>query len=441
MGSVDLELVESGYLEVEGVGPARALIPVVVVPDRAPAIRVEHPGRDLLIPNAGRGVPVRAVATDDFGLTLLSLRYTKVSGSGEQYEFTEGEASFEIARSDPRSWRGSAMLALERLGLEPGDTLVYRVVARDARGGERGFSTSDTFFIEVAGPGQVALDGFEMPPDGERYALSQQMIVLKIERLRAREKQLPRERLQEETTAIAAEQRAVKGNFVFLTGGHVEDEEEEAEGSHEIQEGRLENTARREITTAIALMTRVEQGLASLETAAALTQARLAVDALQRAFGRNRYILRTLPVRSRIDPSRRLTGRLDEASGSTRHVEAGPEDARAEAVQALLSTMVAAHRRISGSPDSGGAAAPEELLERALSINPADPEWQTIVSHLAKFADASGAAGNASEALRHLRAATSLVFAQARTISRRQSVAVPPPDALRGAWADERRGR
>ena len=37
--------------------------------------------------------------------------------------------------------------------------------------------------------------------------------------------------LDEQTGAIAAEQRAVRGNFVFLMGGHVEDEEEEAEQS------------------------------------------------------------------------------------------------------------------------------------------------------------------------------------------------------------------
>ncbi len=98
-------------------------------------------------------------------------------------------------------------------------------------------------------------------------------------------------------------------------GGHVEDEEEEAEQSHEIQEGRLENTARREISRRSATWRVAEQALVAIDTAAALAQAKLAVDALQRAFGRNRYILRTLPVRSRVDPSRRLTGKLDDASG------------------------------------------------------------------------------------------------------------------------------
>ena len=65
-------------------------------------------------------------------------------------------------------------------------------------------------------------------------------------------------------------------------GGHVEDEEEEAEQSHEIQEGRLENTARREIWRAVAHMTSTEQALAAHDTGAALAAAMKAVEALQK---------------------------------------------------------------------------------------------------------------------------------------------------------------
>ena len=338
---------ESGYLAIEGDGGPR-LIPVAVTPDRAPVIKVEKPGRDLLVPDASPAVAVETRATDDFGLTELALRYTKVSGTGEQFEFVEGELPLSIARQDPKAWEGRASVALSRLGLEPGDSLVYRVVARDARPGDAGLASSDTFFIEVAGPGQVALEGFEMPPDRERHALSQQMIVLKIQRLRAREQGLQRDALQEQAAAIAAEQRAVRANFVFLMGGHVEDEEEEAEQSHEIQEGRLENTARREIFTAISHMARAEQGLVAVDTASALAQAKLAVDALQRAFGRNRYILRTLPVRSRVDPSRRLTGKLDDARNWTRKVPAPAGDARAKAIRELLETAISVGERLTG---------------------------------------------------------------------------------------------
>ncbi len=92
------------------------------------------------------------------------------------------------------------------------------------------------------------------------------MIVLKLQRLRAREPSLARAAVEEELGALAAEQRAVRANFIFLTGGHVEDEEEEAEHSHEIQEGRLENTARKEIATAIQFMSRAEQAMIAIQT-------------------------------------------------------------------------------------------------------------------------------------------------------------------------------
>ena len=37
-----------------------------------------------------------ARATDDFGLRSLVLRYTKVTGSGENYEFQEGEIPLTV---------------------------------------------------------------------------------------------------------------------------------------------------------------------------------------------------------------------------------------------------------------------------------------------------------------------------------------------------------
>jgi hypothetical protein len=411
-----------------------------VTPDRAPTIKIERPGRDLLLPDASPAVPVETSATDDFGVAELSLRYTKVSGSGEQFEFVEGVLPLTIARQDPRSWHGQASLALSRLGLEAGDSLVYRVVARDARRGDAGLATSDTFFIEVAGPGQVALEGFEMPPDRERHALSQQMIVLKIQRLRARERSLARETLQEQAGAVAAEQRAVRANFVFLMGGHVEDEEEEAEQSHEIQEGRLENTARREIFTAISHMGRAEQGLVAVDTAAALAEAKLAVDALQRAFGRNRYILRTLPVRSRVDPSRRLTGKLDEARSWSRKLQAPAGDRGAQAIRDLLADLIAVGEKVA-SGGSAPATAVSGLMERAIAIDPANSTWQEASARLGRVRDAIAAHqpntvidGLFAEAL-----APVVVEARRRAMPAGPELGNDGP--LRGAWADEIRHR
>ncbi len=178
--TVDLIARDNGYFAVEDAHGRRRLIAVAVSADHLPVVRVDQPARDLLLPDSSRTIPVRLSASDDLGLQLLELRYTKVSGTGEQFEFVEGTIPVSVDRSSAREWRGGSKLTLETLGLEPGDSLVYRAVAKDARPGSEGLAASDTYFIEIAGPGQVALEGVDMPPDEDRYALSQQMIVVKM---------------------------------------------------------------------------------------------------------------------------------------------------------------------------------------------------------------------------------------------------------------------
>jgi hypothetical protein len=260
------------------------------------------------------------------------------------------------------------------------------------------------------------------------------MIVLKLERLRARERSISRQALEEEVASIAAEQRAVRANFVFLMGGQVEDEEEEAEHSHEIQEGRLENTARREIVIAINHMGRVESGLAAVNTGEALPPAKAAVEALQRAFGRNRYFLRTLPVRSRIDPSRRLTGETRSASDWRRDVSPAERDAIVVAATTLRSRLVEMGTRVSDARFDAGVLT--SLAETALATAPGEPDWQAIAQGLLKLRDAAPAAR-----LALLADAVTRVTA----IAEGGSLAVEPAGrdrrerSMRSAWAEEQR--
>ena len=434
---VELPLTRSGYIAVEPRDPAsratRRLLPVAVSPDRAPSIRIEKPGKDLLLPDVASTVDLAAAATDDFGLQSLELRYTKVSGSGEQFEFKEGTLPLSVARENGRDWKARAGLALSSLGLAPGDAVIYRIVGRDERPGDAGVASSDTYFIEIAGPGQVALVGFELPPDRERYALSQQMIVLKLERLRAKERTLDRAALEQEVGNIAAEQRAVRANFVFLMGGEIEDEEAEAEHSHEIQEGRLENTARREIVEAIQYMGKVEMGLAAVDTATALPPARAAVEALQRAFGRNRYILRTLAVRSRVDPSRRLTGDTSSASGWRREVTPPPPDALNEAARSLLGRLLDLAPSIADG--TSPATTLTGLAEDALAIDAAAEDWQLVSKGLLGLRDSRGAAVERTAALNQVIGRVSAVVNRTALFTR----PVERDRGLRSAWTEGRR--
>jgi len=432
---------DSGYFAIERAGASEArLIPVTVTPDRAPTVRIEAPGRDLLLPAARGQVALSVLAGDDFGLASLSLAYTKVSGSGEQFEFSEGSLPLTIARASDRAWQATGTFDLPSLKLEPGDSVVYHAVAVDARPGGLGSSSSDTFFVEIAGPGQVALPGFELPPDRERYALSQQMILLKLQRLRAREATLSREALTQEVDGLSAEQRSVRANFIFLMGGSVEDEEEEAAQSNEIQEGRLENSARHEISTAIRFMSEVETALGAVNTGAALPPAKSAVEALQRAFGRNRYFLKTLAERSRIDPSRRLTGDLKEASDWRRLLAPATDDPKTRDARLLLSRVLDL-TPANGPPPASAAPAVGRLAEEALAIDPSSADWQKISASLTRLRDTLVSANDPDAVRRAVRDTVNPLLAMVRKGAVRGTEEDPSGDALRSAWAAEGKSR
>lgn len=64
------------------------------------------------------------LATDDLGLQSLAIRYTKVSGSGEQFEFRAGELPLTVWRNRPTEWRGRTSRSIRDLDLREGDMLV-----------------------------------------------------------------------------------------------------------------------------------------------------------------------------------------------------------------------------------------------------------------------------------------------------------------------------
>jgi hypothetical protein len=232
----------------------------------------------------------------------------------------------------------------------------------------------------------------------------------------------------------------VRSNFVFLLGGHVEDEVEEAEQSHEIQEGRLENTARREINRAVQHMSRAELALASSNTSAALVEARAAVEALQRAFGRNRYILRTLPVRSRLDPSRRLSGALEDASDWLRDRTDTDLDPRIRTARATLAVLLSRAPAIrSRNPSSLDTLT--ALAEDALRAAPTEPAWQRISTGLLQLREAVVTQRSTADLESALAEVVSLVAAESSRGAIMPAPGMREDPVLRSAWAEAGRRR
>jgi len=334
----DFVVQKNGYAAVTSSSGSQRLIPILVVPDALPTVRVTAPARDLVFADVSARIAIEVHASDDFGLRSLALQYTKVSGSGEEYSFDAGEIPLTIDRKNARDWIGSVTRTLASLGLEDGDMLVYRAVAADTKPGERQ-AVSDAFFVEISKLGVAAGDAFTLPEEETRYALSEQMLILKTDRLARQRASMAAPEFTDASLNLAIEQRTIRAEFVFMLGGEISDEEVEAERSIELQAGRLANRGQRDLRDATQAMSQAERLLTGGDPSAALSAERAAVASLQRAFARDRYLLRALASRSDLDLARRLTG--DRAGARELRVPLPPtaENRRAARLRDLLQSV------------------------------------------------------------------------------------------------------
>jgi len=423
-----LTLTRTGYIVITA-GDISRTIPVVVSPDRLPSVRVTVPGRDLVYAGGNPRISFDARATDDYGLRSLALHYTKVSGSGEQFEFKEGEIPLTLTRASAREWQGGAARSLDELDLKEGDMLVYRAVAADERPGD-GSASSDAFFIEISKLGVAAADAFTLPEEETRYALSQQMLIIKTERLHQRRAAMAAEELADAALNLAVEQRMIRAEFVFMLGGEVQDEEVEAEQSTELQEGRLRNRGQRDLRAATIAMSQAEKLLTGTNTTEALVAERAAVTALQRAFARDRYILRAFASRANLDPARRLTGDLKDASGWARTRAPAPENRRAAQLQDVMAGLGAFLR----DGASLGPARAAVLARQALAVDPESVALRRAATELQRLAS-TWATTTADARRRTVDAAAADVAAEAARVLADPPIQAAAP-ALAGPFAD-----
>src|SRR4029450_11707801 len=187
---IDVEADADGFLGIipfatDGHAGVRRLIGLSGTPRPAPRVKGTTPGHDLLLTDARRAVDIAVDADDDLGLATLALRYTKVKGSGENFTFTDGEIPLDVTRTSAQAWTGKGRFRLDSLQLEAGDMVIYRGVAADHRPGAPP-AGPDTFINEIAAPGALASEGFAIDDRQDKYALSQQMVIVKTERLIAK---------------------------------------------------------------------------------------------------------------------------------------------------------------------------------------------------------------------------------------------------------------
>ena len=374
----------------DSTGPRR-LIGLVVTPDRPPAVRVVTPGRDLMVPSGPRSLSITIEANDDLGLSSMALRYTKISGSGENFDFKSGEVPVTVSRTSDRAWSARAEWPLAALALEPGDMLVYRGAATDRRPGAPAVE-SDAFILEITAAGALPSEGFAIDDRQDKYAISQQMVIVKTERLLAARKSMSSNDFQEAVLDLAAEQRQVRAEFVFMMGGELADagldlnslnEEVEAAGEEDLAAGRLANQGRLELLRAIRAMSHAAARLSDVDATGALPIEKEALAFLQRAFSRSRYLLRTLSQREQLDLSRRLTGLLVALARDARPSGEAPPNPRVQAARTALAELASlAAQPPQARRNSGRVAA---LAQTLIAIDPSSSAMRDVAGAVTAF--------------------------------------------------------
>jgi hypothetical protein len=246
---------------------------------------------------------------------------------------------------------------------------------------------------------------------------------------------LSKEALIEQALGIAAEQRSVRAEIVFMMGGEFEDEAVEAEHEHEIIEGRTANSGRADLGLATRAMSRAAAQLADIDLITALASERAALVAMQRALSRRRFILRTLTERGQIDDTRRLQGKLTGLGSGDRSTEPPATSSLVTAARTALLTVTDVSRQ---TTLSGGHAL--QLSAAAAGLLMSEGRGAPVVDVASRLSVASEAIvkGTPDVARRALADATTRLIAIASAeLTMAPSTSTDPGLArLRGALAD-----
>lgn len=402
----------------EKLAPAPVVRAVEVYNDVAPEARIEEPASDQLlraVPNAP--VVVRWTAMDDLGLASVTLKYIKSRGEGDSAKFTNGEASIgNVERASVREWSGTTALDLQRLDMQPGDTLVFWIEARD-RNPSANSGRSASIAIAVAAKELAKLNLSDlMPNEIGRFLLSERQIIIHTETLHGARARLAPPELKKRANDIAAEQRGFKNSFNDYI--HLEGEGEERETSasssnassieEQVRASENERTAPhfhgipepppnsptsvKEMTYAIRAMWDAEDALTSADTARALDYEREALSRLKRAQAAVRYVPPVVAQSRPLDLKRRYAGELAEIKTRLEKLTHRPEMKESAPVRAALADAYAALGVLQETLSMAASARPGAVERAREKARRAADALVAIQSgdHAATIAEAAG---------------------------------------------------
>ncbi len=181
---------------------------VHVMPDEAPQITLERPGRDLR-PTMLEEVPMAARVSDDYGLKQFELIYSINEQAPKRQNLLATMKRQREAENSRMNYHAATQLFLEELGVQPGDFISYYYEAGDAKQK----AETDLYFLEVRPFDEEFYRALSQGGSGESspgLAVSQKEIITATWKLERARQKLSDDELEKGSKALAETQASLQ---------------------------------------------------------------------------------------------------------------------------------------------------------------------------------------------------------------------------------------
>ena len=219
LARVSFAVEKEGYYVVrltntDGMSNASVEYFVHVMPDEAPQITIERPGRDAR-PTMLEEVEMAVHVSDDYGLKQFELIYSINDRPAVREDLL---AAIKRERNNPNSrinYHGERMLFLEDLGVQPGDFISYYFEAADAKQK----TGTDLYFLEVRPFDEEFYRALSQGGGGESspgLAVSQKEIITATWKLERARQKLSDEEMKKSSKALAETQASLQESVLRI---------------------------------------------------------------------------------------------------------------------------------------------------------------------------------------------------------------------------------
>ena len=228
------QIEKQGFYQLELDGVKSDLYQIEVIPDFPVNIKILQPKPQTTIDiGQAQQIDLKALLTDDYGITEAFISATMASGKGESVSFTEKKINFNVSFKGKKVSQLTKHIDLKNLGMKPGDELYFFIHAKDNKGQQ---SRSDVYAVSIVDTAELMsmagmTSGVNLVPE---YFRSQRQIILDTEKLLAESASISVEEFKKRSNTLGIDQKLLRLKYGQFLG---EENETEIGGDHDDHDG------------------------------------------------------------------------------------------------------------------------------------------------------------------------------------------------------------